>query len=139
MAIKVVFDTNVLVSALISSSYPNKVVFECVIEKQIQICISQAVFDEYKNVLLRPKFAKFPNFHANAKSLLPKLWRVAEFYVPTIKLALIEDEPDNRFLELALTAQANFIVTGNTNDFTLSEYEGFQIVNPKYFYENYCQ
>ncbi len=139
MGIKVVLDTNVLVSALISSSYPSKVVFDCVIDKKIPICLSQAIFEEYKEVLTRPKFSKFLNFQTNAKDLLVKLERAGEFYKPTVKLELIKDEPDNRFLEVALVAQANFIVTGNTNDFTFSEYEGIQIVSPKFFYETCCQ
>ena len=37
------------------------------------------------------------------------------------------------------SAQADCIVTGNTNDFTFSEYGGVQVVSPKYFYENYCR
>jgi len=139
MEIKVVLDTNVLVSALISTGLPNKVVFDCVIGRNIPICLSQAILDEYENVLMRPKFAKFSNFRTNAKRLLPKLVRVAEFYEPVIKLDFIKDESDNRFLELAVSAKANFIITGNTNDFTFPEYEGIQIVSPKFFYENYCQ
>jgi len=135
----VVLDTNVLVSALISTGLPNKVVFDCVIGRNIPICLSQAILDEYENVLMRPKFAKFSNFRTNAKRLLPKLVRVAEFYEPVIKLDFIKDESDNRFLELAVSAKANFIITGNTNDFTFPEYEGIQIVSPKFFYENYCQ
>ena len=134
-----VLDTNVLVSALISTGLPNKVVFDCVIGRNIPICLSQAILDEYENVLMRPKFAKFSNFRTNAKRLLPKLVRVAEFYEPVIKLDFIKDESDNRFLELAVSAKANFIITGNTNDFTFPEYEGIQIVSPKFFYENYCQ
>jgi len=127
------------VSALISTGLPNKVVFDCVIGRNIPICLSQAILDEYENVLMRPKFAKFSNFRTNAKRLLPKLVRVAEFYEPVIKLDFIKDESDNRFLELAVSAKANFIITGNTNDFTFPEYEGIQIVSPKFFYENYCQ
>ncbi len=88
---------------------------------------------------MRPKFARFHNFHSNARILLPKLRLVAEFFEPSIKLNVIKDEPDNRFLELALTAQADFIITGNTNHFNFSEYEGVRIVGPKFFYENYCQ
>lgn len=139
MEIKGLLDTNVLVSALISTGFPSRVVFDCVIGRNIPICLSQAILNEYENVLMRPKFAKFFSFHTNARKLLPKLVRVAEFYEPTINLNFIKDESDNRFLELSVFAQANFIITGNTNDFTFSEYEGVQIVSPKLFYENYCQ
>lgn len=102
------------------------------------VCISPDVFKEYESVLNRPKFARFPDFHANAGKMLTQLDEVSDFYKPTTKLAVIKDEADNRFLELALVAQANFIVTGNTNDFTCSEYEGVQVVSPKDFYDRYC-
>lgn len=58
------------------------------------------------------------------------LEEVAEFYEPPFRLKIIKDEPDNRFLELALVAQAEFLVTGNTNHFDFSEYEGVRTVSP---------
>lgn len=94
--------------------------------------------NEYKDVLNRPKFVKFLGFHKNANKLIDNLEKIAEFYEPVVRLDIILDEADNRFLELAITAGANFIITGNTNDFTFSEYEGIKIVSPKYFYENHC-
>ena len=42
---------------------------------------------------------------------------MSEIYEPTTKLKIIKDEPDNRLLELAETSKADFIITGNTNDF----------------------
>ncbi len=139
MEIKIVVDTNVLVSALIGKSYPHKIVYDCIFGKRVTVCISPDVFNEYESVLNRAKFDRFPDFRASSGKMLTLLREVSDFYTPIAKLAVIKDEPDNRFLELALLAQANFIVTGNTNDFTFSEYEGVQVVSPKYFYDHYCQ
>jgi uncharacterized protein len=59
-------------------------------------------------------------------------------------LDIISDPADNRLLELAETCQADYLVTGNTNDFTMTEYKGdftmteykgTRIVNPKEFFE----
>ncbi len=136
---KIVLDTNVLVSALISRSYPYKIIYECVFEQKVLAYLSDAIFAEYEAVLARPKFAKFPNFKANAQSMLSDLEEVAGFYEPTFRLKIIKDEADNRFLELALVAQAEFPVTGNTNHFDFSEYQGVKIVSSRFFYENYCQ
>jgi len=41
------------------------------------------------------------------------------------------DDPDNRTLELAVTAQTDFIITGNTKDFTFCQYEGINVVTPE--------
>ena len=139
MEIKVVVDTNVLVSALIGKSYPHKIVYKCIFGKRITVCLSSDVFKEYESVLNRPKFDRFTDFRANSEKMLNQLDEIATFYKPTAKLAVIKDEPDNRFLELALFAQADCIVTGNTNNFTFSKYEGVQVVSPRYFYENYCR
>lgn len=55
--------------------------------------------------------------------------------MPTMKVELIGDEPDNRLLELAETCRADYLVTGNINDFTMSEHKGTKIVSPKIFFE----
>ncbi|HEY6900854.1 MAG TPA: PIN domain-containing protein, partial [Puia sp.] len=70
-------------------------------------------------------------FVAKAEIVLSKLYELSIKYIPSIKLSVIADEPDNRMLELAVTAQADYIVTGNTKDFTFSQYEGVKIVTPE--------
>ena len=53
---------------------------------------------------------------------------------PTFACTTIADEEDNRFLELALVAQSDFLITGNTNDFTMKTVGRTQIVTPR----EYC-
>ena len=64
---------------------------------------------------------------------------MAELFEPANKLKIIKDEPDNRFLELAQTVKADFIITGNTNDFKMDKFEDTKIVNPKEYWEEYKQ
>ena len=138
MANRVVLDTNILVSALIGNSYPKQIIFDCILEQKIIVCISPQIMKEYKEVLNRPKFDKFKDFKKKSLILLDYFERIAEYHEPTIKLDFISDEADNRFLELAFTANAQYIVTGNFTDFNFSEYESIKIVSPKYFYELCC-
>ena len=56
-------------------------------------------------------------------------------FAPTVKVELIGDEPDNRLLELAEICHADYLVTGNTNDFTMAEYKETKIVSPRIFFE----
>jgi uncharacterized protein len=135
---RVVLDTNILVSALIGNSYPKQIIFECIFDKKIIVCVSPQILKEYQEVLNRPKFDKFKDFKKKALILLNYFEEIAEFYEPTIKLDFISDEADNRFLELALTANAQYIVTGNFTDFDFSEFKSIKIVSPKYFYELCC-
>ena len=62
--------------------------------------------------------------------------KVTKFY-PTQKLDVIKDKDDNKLLELAVESKADFIITGNTNDFTMSDYKGTKIVTPKDYWDNY--
>lgn len=135
---RVVLDTNILVSALIGNSYPKQIIYDCIFNQKIKVCVSPQILKEYNEVLNRPKFDKFKNFKEKALILLKYLEEITEYFEPTFKLDFISDEADNRFLELALTANAQFIVTGNFTDFNFSEYESIKIVSPKYFYELCC-
>lgn len=134
---KVVIDTNVIVSALIQKNYPFLIIDELFIEDKIHLCVSEDLMQEYFDVLSRPKFSNFPDFVAKAESLLIDIGQKAEIYNITIKLDIISDVDDNMILELAETCNADFVITGNTNDFTMSEYKNTKIVTPKEYWENY--
>jgi len=49
---------------------------------------------------------------------------------PSQEVSRAPDEPDNRFLECALEARADYLVTGNKKHFPFSEFEGTKIVSP---------
>lgn len=133
---KIILDTNVIVSSLIQKNYPYLIVEYCVEGNSI-ICLSNPILQEYVAVLDRPKFSRFTDFKSNADFLIARLSEISEFYEPTTILKIIEDEPDNRFLELAQISKADFIITGNTNDFTMDNYSGTKIVTPKEYWEEY--
>nr|AGS53598.1 hypothetical protein [uncultured bacterium contig00070] len=56
---------------------------------------------------------------------------------PTSNIDLLSDKDDNMFLELAEESEADFLITGNINDFTISEYKKTLIVTPKQYWENH--
>ena len=133
---KIILDTNVIVSSLIQKNYPYLIVDHC-IEGNAIICLSNPILKEYAEVLGRPKFAKFTDFKTNADFLLARMSELSEIYEPTNKLKIIKDEPDNRLLELAQISKADFIITGNTNDFTMETYSATKIVTPKEYWEEH--
>jgi uncharacterized protein len=134
---KIVIDTNVIVSSLIQRGFPNLIISELFIEQKIQLCISDELLAEYYEVLSRPKFSKFPDFFAKAESLLVDIESRAKKYTPKIELAIISDDDDNMIVELADECEADFIITGNTNDFTISNYKNTKIVTPREYWELY--
>lgn len=70
---KVILDTNVIVSALISRSAPADILFHLVLTRAVMLCLSDAVYEEYVTVLNRKKFAVFPDFRINSEIVLSKL------------------------------------------------------------------
>jgi len=97
---KIILDTNVIVSSLIQKNYPYLIVDHC-IEGNAIICLSNTMLQEYLEVLGRPKFARFADFKTNADFLIARLSEMSETYEATTKWNIIEDEIDNRLLELA--------------------------------------
>lgn len=134
---KIVLDTNVVVSALIQKNYPFLIIDELFFANKIQLCVSEELMQEYFDVLSRPKFARFPDFAKKAENVLTEIGLKAEIYEPSIKLNIISDRDDNMILELAQESNADFIITGNTNDFTISAYKNTKIVTPKEYWENF--
>ncbi len=132
---RLILDTNVLVSALIQRSYPYFIVDNVLANRSQQLCISDKLFAEYLDVLNREKFSRFPNFHTRAQTLLADIESRSSKFEPTKTVDIIRDEADNRLLELAETCSADYLVTGNTNDFTMTDYKGTKIISPKDFFE----
>jgi putative PIN family toxin of toxin-antitoxin system len=131
---KIIIDTNVLVSALIQRSFPFLIVNELFINSEIQLCISDELFAEYYNVLNREKFVRFKDFNTNAQILLVDIEKQSVKYFPTIRLKVIKDIDDNKLLELAETCSVDFLITGNTNDFTIKNYKCTKILTPKEYW-----
>jgi len=134
---KIVVDTNVMVSALIQRSYPFRIINDLFLEGKFQLCVSDELLEEYFKFLSRPKFASFQDFFVRTESLLVDIETKATKFIPAIKLNLISDEADNRILELADICEADFIITGNTNDFTFPAYKQTKIISPKQYWEDH--
>lgn len=135
--LKVILDTNVLISALLSKGIPSKILTELILTSKVEIFLSQEILSEYSEIALRPKFHSIPDFPINAQIVINRLEELSISIDPLIKLREIKDEKDNRFLELAASSNADFLITGNTNDFTMKEFRSTKIITPTNFW-NYC-
>ncbi len=131
---RVVIDTNVIVSSLIQKSFPYRIMTELFVQDKIKVCVSEALMREYYDVLQRPKFAIYHDFVSKAESLLAEIESKAVMFIPLISIDILSDKDDNKILELADVCEADYIITGNTNDFTFPIYKRTQIVSPKDFW-----
>ncbi len=127
---KIILDTNVLVSGLIQTGYPCLIINNLFLEQKVDLCISDALLQEYYEVLNRKKFSRYPDFILKAELFLAEIEEKGIKFSPQVKLNIIGDKDDNKLLELAIESSANFLITGNTNDFTFKKYKGTQILTP---------
>jgi putative PIN family toxin of toxin-antitoxin system len=104
----------VLVSAVLKRSGAEAAILLAVSDKRLTWCVSPAILAEYEEVLHRPKFSHLPETYVGA---LLALAGEAELFEPTFTLQESPHEPDNRFLECAEAAEANYLVTGNARHF----------------------
>lgn len=119
---RVVFDTNILVSALVFPGGRAEIALRRVVEEKDQLVISKQILDELLGILAR-KFSRNAEELAHVAVFLDELSIVVK---PRRRLAVLADEPDNRILECALTGGASAIVTG---DKALLEIKTFRKVN----------
>lgn len=124
--IRAVSDTNVLVSALISPSGNEALLLLAVKQGLVRPCFSPAVLKEYSEVLARPKFAFSPD---EITALIALLQRQGDLLHPALLSGISPDPKDDKFLACALTAQADFLVTGNKKDFPKDQLGATQVVS----------
>ena len=134
---KLILDTNIIVSALISNSIPTKILYEIVLTQKVQTCLSEEVFAEYVEVMNREKFVKYTNFKTKADIVLNKLREISKFYKTDRKIDILTDTSDNKFLELAAVSSADYLITGNTLDFDITEFEYTRILTPREYWDNF--
>lgn len=130
MTLRVVYDTNVIVSAALKpGSLPASLV-SLAMAKAVRLFLSPAILEEYAAVLKRPRFRLDPKA---VETFLRDLRSAAVMVRPSQRVSRAPDEPDNRFLECALAARADYFVTGNKRHFPFPEFEGTKIVRPAEF------
>lgn len=127
---RVVLDTNVLISALMFGGNP-RAILEKAIRGELRLCLCEKIFSELTNVLQRPKFG-IPLGVVN--QILSELAAIGELVVPSKKILEIDVDPaDNRVLECALEARADYIISGDNHLLELGEYSSISIVSPHEF------
>jgi putative PIN family toxin of toxin-antitoxin system len=133
--LKVVLDTNVLVSAyLVPGGKPARIL-SLARQGKLTICLSPPILSEVKQTLLRPKLQKIHK--ATAKEIerfLKALTSVVVMTAGTEEVDAVKDDPDdNKILACALEGEANFIVSGDHHLTDMKVFQNIPIVNPDAF------
>ncbi|MGC2062804.1 MAG: putative toxin-antitoxin system toxin component, PIN family [Thermodesulfovibrionales bacterium] len=121
---RVVFDTNIFISALTFPGGRADAAVMRIINGDDTLVISREIIDEVLTVLAR-KFSK----DAEALSRVAvNLAGLGELVHPTERLKVLEDEADNRILECAAAGNAVLIVTGDKAMLMLKKYRNIKII-----------
>lgn len=121
---RVVFDTNVLISALVFPGKQADLALNRAIDGRDELLMSRAILDELLTVLAR----KFSRDREQLSRLAVWLSDLATWITPTTHISQLADEPDNRILECAITGKAEAIVTGDGELLALGKFEGIPIL-----------
>jgi putative PIN family toxin of toxin-antitoxin system len=132
---RIVADTNVIVSALVFGGVPRQVL-ELAEAGQCEVYYSEAIQGEVRRVLAE----KFGWDAITLQGVLPVLWSMGELVVPRTRVRAVANDPDDdRIIECALAANADFIVSGDRHLLRLRRYKSIVIVSPRQFVETYAQ
>lgn len=127
---RVVFDTNVFISAFLFGGPPERVLGYAV-DGSVQCFISLPLLDEIREVLQRRKFGLSAE---QALALVEEIHALCRVVTPVGAVSVVEADPDdNRVLECALAATADTIVTGDAHLLLLKKWRGMRIVEPAAF------
>jgi len=121
---RVVFDTNILVSALVFPGGSGEAALRRIIDQTDILVLSRPIVAELLDVLAR-KFARDAEELAHAAVFVTEL---AEIVSPKRRLRVVDDDPDNRILECAVAGHAGAVVTGDKGLLALRTYGKIRIV-----------
>jgi len=125
--LKIVFDTNIYISAFLKSGFSREL-YNLVLEGKIELFISQEILLELKKKLKE----KFKVKEVDIKLFISVIYQVAKVVLPSRKLKIVKADPkDNIVLECAFAAKANLIVSLDKHLIKLKRFQKIGIIHPK--------
>ena len=128
---RIVVDTNVIVSALVFGGVPRQVL-DLALMGVCSLYFSKPIQAEVERIL-EEKFGWSPGeIHARARTV----WSLGTLVNPEVSLAVVADDPDDdRVLECAVAAGANAIISGDRHLLRLASFQSIPILSPRQFFD----
>jgi uncharacterized protein len=121
---RVVFDSNVLIAALLFPEGRAAAAVENILDGSDELVLSPPILREILSVLAR----KFSRDREELSRVAVVLGEMGEIVNPSRRLTVFRDEPDNRILECAVEGKTDVIVTGDKAMLALGEYQGIRLI-----------
>jgi uncharacterized protein len=131
-AVRLVIDTNTVVSGLLWGGTPRALI-RAAIDQRLTMIASDALVSEFRKVIFRPKFTAQLAKHATSATNVQKFYEtLVTIVTPGRVEAIIERDPDDdEVLAAAFTGHADLIVSGDAHLLDLVNWRGIQIVKAK--------
>lgn len=123
---RVLLDTNVIISAILFGGIPRQTL-EAVLIGDLELVTSPALLTELESILVR----KFEFRGTAAASVRSEMESIAELVEPEEIPTILRDVPDNEVLAAADEGRVNFIVTGDKEMLALGRHGAIEIVSPR--------
>lgn len=133
---KIVLDTNVLVSGLLTPFGTCGKIVRMLASDEIVLCVDARILLEYDDLLHRPKFSIDP---LKAALVMEHIQTSSQIHATLPLDIALPDEDDNPFLEVALSSNAECLVTGNLKHFPGRCRAGMPVLSPKQFLDVFRQ
>jgi len=133
--LRVVADTNVLVSGTIIRHGPSARLLEAVLQGRVELVLSPVLLAEYEEVIQRPHIVgKYPVVEQQKEKLL-RFLRTETLLAPgNPRERIVPDDPDDDFvIACALDGNADYIISGDPHLTELRSYQGIEILPPAEF------
>jgi len=131
---KIVLDTNVLVSGLLTPFGPSGEIVRMLFSGKLILCLDARILSEYKDVLNRPKF----NFNKdNIGILIDFIKQYGQFVASSPLKNRLPDTDDEPFLEVAIAGEVKPLISGNKVHYPPLLRDGINIFSPSEFLEFY--
>ncbi|PJH76230.1 MAG: putative toxin-antitoxin system toxin component, PIN family [Anaerolineae bacterium CG_4_9_14_0_8_um_filter_58_9] len=131
---RVVIDTNVLISAVIKPKSRMGLIIQCLHQSEYTLVFSPEMLEELVEVYSRPKIQQ--KYHLDQEALNTIVGVIVtrgDSIVPTTDVNICRDPDDDMLLSLALDGHADYIVSGDGGLLSLSPFQGIPIIKPAEF------
>ena len=129
---RIIIDTNILISGLFFNGLPRKLLSE--LDENFNICVNEKIVNEYTEKI-NNKFSK-AKYTLN-EELRKKFFESLQSFESVSDLKICRDPDDDKFINCAIDAKAIYIVSGDNDLLTIKNFAGIEIVTAREFYNKY--
>lgn len=126
--LKVVLDTNIIVSALVFGGRPEEIL-KIALQREISPITSPLLQAELSETLIK----KFNFSELKVQQIEKKLKKICKVVSPSIEIHVSRDEMDNKVLEAAIEGKCTYIITGDKDLLDLKVFKKIKILTPNQF------